>query len=383
MSIELFQKGPAVYLPILIISLLITMIAYGAFPIIFAITRKKTITKRKYFLFCYGFNFFIWILFQIVNGGTFSVVPYYLWTRIFSARGLNSLEEHGILEGYQYSEVNITEDDATDSVECCDEAMPERESSFDEDIIEDSTTVLTIDCEEPTLEQSDAQEKIEVKKRTKKKEKFCKHCGNVLNGKNTHCTSCGKWFFAFRKQYLLYFFLIICIASLATTTIAYRSKLARSSNEVQKIAQNNQELLQKIDLLDKRIPEEYNKGYQNGKTDGYDDGYDAGESAGYTKGYSEGNTAGYNKGKSQAVVTVPKSTSVSSSTSYEPSCAIPSCSNSPQRNSFYCFRHECMDVSCHNQRASTICLYCINHKCAMPNCNSGQAYNSYYCYVHK
>lgn len=64
-------------------------------------------------------------------------------------------------------------------------------------------------------------------------------------------------------------------------------------------------------------------------------------------------------------------------------CAVPDCNNSPQRNSYYCFRHECLEVSCHEKRANDLCLYCINHKCAMPDCNSGQAYNSYYCYRHK
>lgn len=64
-------------------------------------------------------------------------------------------------------------------------------------------------------------------------------------------------------------------------------------------------------------------------------------------------------------------------------CAAPDCNNSPQRNSYYCYRHECSELGCHEMKANDLCFYCINHKCAMPDCNSGQAYNSYYCYRHK
>lgn len=63
-------------------------------------------------------------------------------------------------------------------------------------------------------------------------------------------------------------------------------------------------------------------------------------------------------------------------------CAAPDCNNSPQRNSHYCYRHECSELGCHEMKANDLCFYCINHKCAMPDCNSGQAYNSYYCYRH-
>ena len=47
MSYELFQQGPAVYVPVILISLVITLGAYCAFPLIFAKVRKNIITKRK------------------------------------------------------------------------------------------------------------------------------------------------------------------------------------------------------------------------------------------------------------------------------------------------------------------------------------------------
>ena len=100
MSYELFKQGPATYVPVLLISLLITLVAYGAFPLIFARTRKAVISRKKYNLICFGFNFLVLILFIVLNGSS-SAGPYALWTWVFSASGLRTLEERGVLEGSQ------------------------------------------------------------------------------------------------------------------------------------------------------------------------------------------------------------------------------------------------------------------------------------------
>lgn len=100
MTYELFRQGPAVYIPVLLIMLGITLLAYGAAPTIIAKTRKKTITKKKYHLLCYGINFFVMCLFIVFNGKS-SGMPYILWTGIFSSRGLKTLKNRGILDGFQ------------------------------------------------------------------------------------------------------------------------------------------------------------------------------------------------------------------------------------------------------------------------------------------
>ena len=97
MSYETFQQGPAVYIPLLLISLLVTLVAYGAFPLIFARVRKASITKKKYNLICFGVNLLIMILFIALNGSS-SGAPYVLWTWVFSAAGLKTLESKGVLE---------------------------------------------------------------------------------------------------------------------------------------------------------------------------------------------------------------------------------------------------------------------------------------------
>lgn len=64
-------------------------------------------------------------------------------------------------------------------------------------------------------------------------------------------------------------------------------------------------------------------------------------------------------------------------------CIIPSCNSTAQRNSFYCYKHECLNVGCHEKKSNDFCSYCTKHKCNVPDCNQGQAYNSIYCYIHK
>ena len=92
MSYELFEQGPAAYIPVILVSLVITLAAYGAFPLIFAKTRKKIITKRKYNVLCYCFNILVMILFVAINGEASSGGPYLLWTWVFSASGIKTLK---------------------------------------------------------------------------------------------------------------------------------------------------------------------------------------------------------------------------------------------------------------------------------------------------
>ena len=115
---ELFQQGPMVYIPVLLISLAVTLLAYAAFPIIFAKTRKKTIVKKKYNLLCYGINFLIMFVFIVLNGKS-SGAPYIIWTGIFSSIGLRILRERKVLDGFQtvtveqnYSHEDVPEDTA-------------------------------------------------------------------------------------------------------------------------------------------------------------------------------------------------------------------------------------------------------------------------------
>lgn len=102
MSYELFQQGPEVYIPILLLSLVITVVAYGAFPLIFAKVRKSPITKKKYRRLCYGINIAVMFLFIAINGGASNGAPYFLWTWAFSSWGTRILEGKGLLDDGTY-----------------------------------------------------------------------------------------------------------------------------------------------------------------------------------------------------------------------------------------------------------------------------------------
>lgn len=98
MNYELFEQGPEVYIPVLLLNLVITVLAYGAFPLIFAKARNIPITKKKYKRLCYGINFAVMFVFMIIrSGGGLSFAPYILWTSIFLNSGAKTLCARGIM----------------------------------------------------------------------------------------------------------------------------------------------------------------------------------------------------------------------------------------------------------------------------------------------
>ncbi len=116
MSNELFEQEPAVYVPFFLLSLAITVLAYGAFPFVFAKTRNSLITKKKYKLLCYGVNFIVMGTFIVINGGASNGAPYLLWTWIFSNCGVKILTTKELImdSKYVYSEEPATSEPETE-----------------------------------------------------------------------------------------------------------------------------------------------------------------------------------------------------------------------------------------------------------------------------
>lgn len=96
MNYELYEQEPDLFFLILLISLAITVFAYGAFPLIFAKTRNKPIAKKKYKLLCYGINAAVMCMFCVINCAI-SIGPYLLWTWAFSSWGAKILESREVL----------------------------------------------------------------------------------------------------------------------------------------------------------------------------------------------------------------------------------------------------------------------------------------------
>ncbi|MBR2473954.1 MAG: zinc ribbon domain-containing protein [Clostridia bacterium] len=93
---ELLQESPGLFFVAILVSLIVTVLVYGAFPIIFAKVRKASITKKKYKCLCFGINFIGMVFFVALNGVS-SGGPYLLWTWFFSSYGSKILETQGLL----------------------------------------------------------------------------------------------------------------------------------------------------------------------------------------------------------------------------------------------------------------------------------------------
>ncbi len=164
MTYELFKLGPAVYVPILIISLLITLAAYCAFPLIFASARKSPIANRRYRVYCYIFNFVVFILFTALNGEVANTGPYILWTLAFSAVGVKILDKRG-----RFAAVDEEAKDATVSPPAAEAApLP----SLDE-----------LNPAKPIIEESSVESDIY---------KYCPNCGFELLPNSRFCSACGN-----------------------------------------------------------------------------------------------------------------------------------------------------------------------------------------------
>ncbi len=90
---------PSSYLFLLVISAALAIIKYCAFPLIFANFRTSTISKKKYYLFCWGFNLIVWILTTAIfyaPGERVSSGAFFLWTAVFSGVGASRLAKKGV-----------------------------------------------------------------------------------------------------------------------------------------------------------------------------------------------------------------------------------------------------------------------------------------------
>ncbi len=172
MSYELFQQGPSVYIPVLLFSLIITVLAYGAFPFIFAKTRKATITEKKYKRLCYGINAAVMFVFLVLNGGVSNGAPYLLWTWIFSRYGIKILSARGIILDGEY-----LPDDPHRLTEC--KSCGYRDKNFFN---------ACPKCGQYAKQYVYLNEEIPTET---DKVRFCRKCGEKLIDSSKFCRKCG------------------------------------------------------------------------------------------------------------------------------------------------------------------------------------------------
>ena len=161
--IELYQKSPGLFVLVLIVSLVVTLLVYGAFPIIFAKLRKTPITKKKYNLLCYGINF-IGVIFFVALNGAASGAPYILWTGVFSYHGAKILTKKELLL----------------------KASTKREKTTDTEAAEETP---------PTFEASEEAASETAEHTPGAAKRYCSKCGQPIDALTKKCTGCGKQYF--------------------------------------------------------------------------------------------------------------------------------------------------------------------------------------------
>lgn len=178
MDFELFQQGPAAYIPAFLVGLIITLVAYAAFPLIFAKVRRKPITKKHYRVLCFIVNFIVMGLFIAWNGESSSGGPYILWTTVFSALGIKIMNKRFIIDAPTTTESEENTSDFSDpispttppnsptakiDVSAVEEAISEEENSFTETPLCTGTGEIL----------------------------FCRKCGTKLLENAVFCNHCG------------------------------------------------------------------------------------------------------------------------------------------------------------------------------------------------
>lgn len=111
---DLSQRSPGTFAAFLLCSLVITLLAYGAFPLLFSRMWKRSITQRKYHVWCYAVNCIFMILFQLQSEES-TLAPYLLWTSVFTWLGSRNLQLRGRMEDYDGI---LLPDDPTRRVVC-------------------------------------------------------------------------------------------------------------------------------------------------------------------------------------------------------------------------------------------------------------------------
>ena len=190
---ELYQENTSLYLIILLVSFIATIFVYGAFPLIFAKTTKKPITKKKYTRLCYGLNIIGMVCFIVLNGAV-SGAPYLLWTWVFSNCGVKILKSRRLLSGYEQPNDLINDELETDSCKSVEESTVNftQNSNVDIDKMtpqEAAEYLIADQLGEAYLPQNNQVEK------SKTKVKYCSKCGSQIDHITKKCTGCGKQYF--------------------------------------------------------------------------------------------------------------------------------------------------------------------------------------------
>lgn len=237
---DLFMDGPSVYIPVLVLSLLITVAVYCAFPLLYAKIRRKPITASKYRVHCFLVNFLIMLVFKLVTAGS-SASPYFLWTTVFTYSGVKNLRSRGMI---------------------LDQKSAEYAGKYTQNV-ESDASIVDISAQ-PVSEISAPA--VAPAKPKKTKSRFCKLCGNPIDPATKKCTGCGKQYFRLpsRKGSSLVWKVVAVLSVIAVCLCIYRiTQLETRLSDMQSLATEQEakiaELSKTGESLQKRIAEKSSK----------------------------------------------------------------------------------------------------------------------------
>lgn len=206
MSYELYNQNPSAFFSVVLISLGITVLAYCAFPLIFAALRKSQITGRKYRVLCYCVNFAVMAGFIAINGKA-SGAPYALWTWIFSVVGIKILKKKYLIIDGQPQDISEPVADTapiTDGPVVQQEPLTQIENDLSSSENSNSNPSSIVPEIEPEINESDPAPEItrtpDSGSADLGKSRYCKYCGGLIDAETKKCTSCGKQYFKFPKR---------------------------------------------------------------------------------------------------------------------------------------------------------------------------------------
>lgn len=227
---ELYQENPSLFLIVLLISFVVTIFVYGAFPLIFAKTTKKPITKKKYKRLCYGLNI-IGMAFFIVLNGAASGGPYFLWTWIFSNYGVKILNSRDLMKDNGQS--NGLNSDKSQNNFCENMKKTTEKSQQNPDLDIDKMSPQEA-AEYLVAEQLGEKYTPKVERDKKPKVKYCSQCGSQIDPVTKKCTGCSKQYFRrfkFTKFFVVVTALTLVIAILSTICVLQYINIQKSKDK--------------------------------------------------------------------------------------------------------------------------------------------------------
>ena len=182
-------------------ALFIAVLAYGAFPTIFAICKPK-ISVKSYRWICFLVNFIVYLCFALI-GGNYNAAPYVLWTLVFCSifkRFLPEIEhpiDYSKMEKKTFDEVSSSVPEEV--LEQCESKRGRREGikqvaeSFAKDgkipleyvpaLVEEYMKPVNHVVKKQTIEEPVVEKESGVC--------YCRFCGAKITEEDKFCRSCG------------------------------------------------------------------------------------------------------------------------------------------------------------------------------------------------